>query len=234
MKKFNKALKKAGDFYSRGEWEKAREILIQIPAQNLNKKQLSKLKRLLGWISYYLGKKKVENPEYAGNYALDCFQKVIDLRVLGEDVDSARAGIPLVLLYLLGISDEAIEAAKRAVDEASDLTARAAALNTLGCVLRDTGKIVEALETFREGMKLAQKIDAYRVLGHILANEAGALTRLIPYMKLQATREALKNEVMVILRQALDLYQQAEEETGQSTEFHRKEVVKKLGEIEKL
>lgn len=254
MKEIDKVLKEARDLYNKGEWNKAREILIQLLAQNLRKRQenktiemllkllaqnlrkrqLSEINRLLGWISYYLGKKNKEDPEDAGRCSLEYFQKVIDLGVSSEDIDSARAGIPLVYFYLLKETDKAIETAKEAVGKANDLTARTAALDTLGCIQRDTGMTEEALKTFEEGIKLAIEIDVFRICAHILSNKAVIWEKLIPHAEWEKTGDALKQEAIDTLKHALFLYNKVENETGESTRFHREEIERKLEELKKL
>ena len=229
----DKILDEARELYNLGKWMEAREKLSGLRDEELTKEQLSKKYRVVGWSLYYIGKKNIENPKKMGEEAAESFEKVIELGIL-EDVNSVLAGLPLVYQYLLGDTQKAIEVAKKRVEEAPDNRTKAVALNSLGCMQRDSGLILDALRTFNKAQKIIRKTGDHRTFGHILNNRAVTLMKIVPYLRTSACREKFKKEIKITFELALAKYGQFEEISGQSAQFHKEGIREKLKELKDL
>ena len=237
MEEFKEKIEEARKLYSEGKWKEAKELLVPLSEKpdfvDLSPVEKSEFNRLLGWCRYYLGKKNIEDPKDSGYLAVKVWERVIELKASEEDVSSALSGLPLVYQYLLKDTQKAIESAKKRVEEAPDIKTKKVALNSEGCIERDSGLIAEALKTFSEALKLPQEPEKdIRTTANLLNNRAVTSMKVIPY--LTTSKNAIIEETKDFFEQAKDKYRESEGATGESAKFHLDKIKERLEELEKF
>jgi len=232
MENFKEVMKRAKKLYGDGKWKEARDLLYPFLEIELPAKETSKHRRLLGWCYYYIGKKNIENPKESGEWAVTCWEDVTDLNASKADVDSALAGLPLAYQYLLKDNQKAIELAEKRVEEASSDKSRRVALNSRGCIERDSGFTLKALEAFSQAYQVKEPDDDPRTVANVWNNRAITLMQIVPY--LTSSKKAVIKEVEDLFHQAEYYYKLHEVKSEESAEFHLRGIKIKLRELEKL
>jgi len=236
MKEFEEIMKEAKKLYGDGKWKEARDLLLPLLEEKLYDMEASALRRLLGWCYYYLGKKKKEDPRKSGKSAVSYWDDVITLGISKDDINSALGGLPLAYKYLLEDTPEntqkAIEFAKKRVEEAPDAKTKKVALNSKGCIERDSGFIVEALKSFSEALKLQEPEESIRTTANLLNNKAVTLMKIVPC--LTTSKNTVIEETKDFFEQAKKKYRESEKAGGESTKFHLDRIEERLEELEKF
>lgn len=181
--------KKEKRLYNQGKWEEARISLLKYKKEDLSLRKETLRQRLLGWCSYYLGKKKILKPGVIGNQARNAFIRVLQDGKIQEDIDSALNGLPLVYYFLLNQPDKAFKIMEEAEKIAHN---KAQVYNTKGILKREQKLYLEAYGAFSKSFQEAKELEDYRTCG----NAANNIARISMDLLFNLSKLNLDNELL--------------------------------------
>lgn len=215
MNNDEKIIEDAQELYNKGRWQEAIEMLNKLKSHN--EEEVAEANRIKGWSYYYLAIKgdkslKSENLEKAEEY--------FKLSSIGAKEDKTKIsvlnGLPLAL-WILGKKSEAWEINDKAINIFPETPS---IWNTRGIICRWAKNFNEAVEVGQRVFETAVKVKDFRTAGHGKQNKADALVQL-------GKTEKAKKEY----QDAIQLYKDHQQISGQSAEFHLESVRKKLSSL---